>query len=29
VTAAAGTDAKFLRHAVATGAHGLVVEALG
>jgi L-asparaginase len=29
VTAAAGTDAKFLRHAVAAGARGIVLEALG
>lgn len=29
VTAAAGADAKFLRHAVATGARGIVLQALG
>jgi L-asparaginase len=29
ITAAAGTDAKLLRHAVATGARGIVLEALG
>ncbi len=29
VTACAGADARFLRHAVATGARGIVVEALG
>ncbi len=29
ITAAAGADAKFLRHAVATGARGIVLQALG
>ena len=29
VTAAVGADARFLRHAVATGAKGIVVEAMG
>ena len=29
ITAAAGADAKFLRHAVATGARGIVIQALG
>ena len=29
IAAAAGTDAKFLRHAVATGARGIVLTALG
>jgi L-asparaginase len=29
VTASVGADARFLRHAVATGARGIVVEALG
>ena len=29
ITAAAGADARFLRHAVATGAKGIVIQALG